>query len=126
MSGLFLYQVFCKFPIFTTTYFFMLHYTLFLLVLVFGAQHPTSTQKAKKVKTVGVFNMTETKSGYQINDYYVALTKEEVLQYNNQKVEVRGKLVVVPGLDPNEKIISQGSTSERKFIVDYKIKLLKK
>lgn len=100
-------------------------YPLYIFCVLVVLTGFSSLQKNKKVKTIGVFENSETKSGYQINNYFVELKKEEFEKYKGKKVEVTGTLLIVPGLDPNEKVISQGSTSDRKFIVKYKVKILK-
>jgi hypothetical protein len=71
----------------------------------------------KKVTTTGVFDTIASKSGYNINGYYVELIEADFKKYKGKRVIVTGKLLIIPGLDPNEKEISQGSESDRKFIV---------
>jgi hypothetical protein len=79
----------------------------------------------EKVITVGVIDTLETKSGYQINEYYISLTKKELQKYKGKVVRVKGKLLTVKGIDPNDPVIVQGSTGDRKFIVKPKITILK-
>lgn len=103
--------------------------TSILVLISFSAFTQTEqiqVQDSSKVKTVGYFDMNETKSGYEINNYYVELSEEQVEMYRDREVCVTGDLVVVEGIDPTAKIMVQGSTSDRYFIVDPKITVVKK
>jgi hypothetical protein len=86
----------------------------------------TSKKPMKKVTTIGVIDTDREKSGYRINEYYVELSDAQLKKYAGKKIQVSGKLLVVPGIDPNDPIIRQGSTSERYFIVEPVIKILSK
>lgn len=92
---------------------------IFLLVASFQAY------SQEKVKTIGYIDTLETKSGYQINGYYISLTKEQLNLYKGKRVMVTGKLLVVKGIDPNDPVIVQGSTGDRKFIIKPRIKTAK-
>ncbi len=82
-------------------------------------------QASKTVKTVGIFDMREAKSGYAINDYYVQLEPSQIKEFNGKKVKVTGKLLVVKAIDPNEKVRTQGSLKDRKFILNPQIRIIK-
>lgn len=102
---------------------------LLLLFLFAGISIPMNAQTIKKdtmtfVTTTGFIDLRETKSGYQINEYYIELSAEEVNKYAHKKVEVSGKLLIVEGIDPEAEIKTQGSTSDRYFIREPKIRIL--
>ena len=97
--------------------------SIFILVLI--AASLTAQTSMKKVKTTGVFDTASYKSGRMINDYYVEISDKDFEKYKGKKVEVSGKLLVISGIDPNDKVIVQGSTEERKFITTPKIRILK-
>lgn len=78
-------------------------------------------QLVTEVTTIGVFDTLETKSGYKINEYYVELTQQQLELIKGKKVSVTGQLIVVEGIDPNEKEIVQGSLQDRFFIIEPKI-----
>jgi hypothetical protein len=90
---------------------------LILICCITGLKaHAQAKDTMRIVTTTGIFDTAAYKSGYRINDYYVELNKEDVKKYKGKKVKVSGKLLVLPGLDPADKEIKQGSASERKFI----------
>lgn len=77
------------------------------------------------ITTVGVIDSNETKSGYRINEYYIELNRAQIDSYKGKKVSVTGILLIVPGLDKDEQIKSQGSLSDRKFITKPVITIIK-
>ena len=72
----------------------------------------------KTVSTVGIIDTNETKSGFRINEYYIELTPKQLDSLKGKKVEVKGKLLIVPGIDPNAKEMVQGSSDDRYFIIE--------
>jgi hypothetical protein len=74
--------------------------------------------------TTGIIDPRETKSGYQINEYYIELSAAEVKKYAGKKVEVTGTLLIVGAIDPDAIIKTQGATSDRYFIKEPKIKII--
>jgi hypothetical protein len=102
---------------------------VFLILLFLGFSLASIAQKSgkksmKKVTTVGVIDTTAEKSGYRINEYFVELTDQELKKYAGKKVKITGKLLVVPGIDPNNPVIVQGSTSDRQYIIEPEIRIL--
>jgi hypothetical protein len=95
---------------------------LFLSITLFSASQEKDSSKT--ISTTGIFDTMATKSGYSINGYYVELSEAEFKKYKGKKVKVTGKLLVVPGLDPNDPVIKQGSMDDRKFIVEPKIEII--
>jgi len=91
--------------------------------LSFAQSHTADT--LNMIKTSGVFNTLEYKSGYLINDYFVELTTSQFNEIKGKYVEITGKLLVIKGLDEFEKIKTQGSLNERKFIIKPEIKIIK-
>ena len=86
----------------------------------------TKVEDAPKiVSTTGIFDTNEAKSGYLINGYYVEMTHAEFKRYKGRKVRVSGKLAVVRGLKAEDMKHEQGSSEDRKFIIQYRIKILK-
>ncbi|MFL5728133.1 MAG: hypothetical protein ACJ75J_01485 [Cytophagaceae bacterium] len=78
----------------------------------------------KKVSTTGIIDTTAEKSGYRINEYFVELSTEQVKKYAGKKVKVSGKLLIVPGLDPKDPVIRQGSSDDRKYIAEPVISII--
>jgi hypothetical protein len=91
--------------------------------LLCGAQKMEDSVKI--VTTTGVFDSGEAKSGYIINGYYVEMNQTEFKKYKGKKVQVTGKLFVVHGLSKEEMKHEQGSSEDRKFIIQAKITVLK-
>ena len=99
---------------------------LFITTLSITAllQAQTVRDTMTTVTTTGIIDLRETKSGYQINEYFIELSAEEVNKYANKKVEVTGTLLVVEGIDPEAKIKTQGAYSDRYFIRDPRIRMV--
>jgi len=101
----------------------------FLILLFLGFSLASMAQKPgkksmKKVTTIGLIDTAAEKSGYRINEYFIELTDQELKKYAGKKVKITGKLLVVPGIDPNDPVIVQGSTYDRQYIVDPVIKVV--
>ncbi len=75
-------------------------------------------ENAKTVSTIGIIDTNETKSGFRINEYYIELSSKQLDSLKGKKVEVKGKLLIVEGIDPNAKEMVQGSLNDRYFIID--------
>ena len=103
----------------------IIFFLLLLTTKISFSQMKQNDTLPTNVKTIGLFDMREAKSGYRINNYYVDLTPIQVKKFKGKKVEVTGKLIIVKGLDPKEKEYTQGSKDEREFIKNPKIKILK-
>ena len=97
----------------------------FLSVSVLSHAQEKMEDAPKIVSTTGVFDTNAAKSGYLINGYYVEMKNAEFKKYKGRKVRVSGKLAIVNGLKAEEMKHEQGSSEERKFIIQYRIKILK-
>jgi hypothetical protein len=102
---------------------------IFLILLFLSFSLASIAQKQgkksmKKVSTTGIIDITPEKSGYRINEYFVELSDQEVKKYAGKKVRITGKLLVVPGINPNDPVIVQGSTYDRKYITKPVIEIL--
>ena len=104
------------------------YFSFMIIILLSKASFGQSTMgdSIKKISTIGVFDTASYKSGRRINDYYVEITDKQFNKYKGRIVEVSGKLLIVPGIDPNEKVIVQGSSDERKFITEPKIRMVRR
>ncbi len=101
--------------------------TIFILIIVLSFIQCKSIKSNKMPKTVtiiGIIDTVETKSGFQINDYFIQISEKELNPFKGKKVKITGELIVIEALDPNDKIIKQGSNSERKFIQNPKIEII--
>ena len=78
----------------------------------------------KSVSTVGIIDTNETKSGYRINEFYIELSKKQLDSLKGKKVEITGKLLIVPGIDSDSKEIEQGSLNDRYFITEPKFTII--
>jgi hypothetical protein len=97
----------------------------FLSLFLFGKAQEKMEDAPKVVSTIGVFDTNEAKSGYLINGYYVEMTNAEFKKYKGKKVRVSGKLAIAKGLSSEDMKHEQGSSEDRKFIIQYRIKILK-
>ena len=98
-------------------------------ILLWGVFQSASAQapvadKGQTVTTTGIFSPKETKSGYEINGYYVELSKEQADSLKGKKVSVTGRMIVVKGMSENQSPQVQGSHTDRKFIRDAKITIV--
>ena len=78
----------------------------------------------KEITTIGIIDTFETKSGFRINEYFIELTKTQLDSFKCKKVFVKGELLIVKGIDPNDKEIVQGSLGDRLFILKPKITIV--
>ncbi len=76
------------------------------------------------VSTTGIIDPRESKSGYQINQYFISLSEKQIKKYTGKTVEVKGKLMVVEGIDSTADLKTQGSENDRYFILEPKIKII--
>lgn len=72
----------------------------------------------KIISTTGIIDTNATKSGFKINEYYIELTEKQLDSLKGKRVSITGKLLVIPGIDPDSKEIEQGSLNDRYFIVE--------
>ena len=86
----------------------------------------TVKEKKQTVVTIGVLDTANYKSGRRINEYYLELSEKDFKKYKGKKIVVKGELMVISGVDPDNKEIVQGSAEERKFILHPKIKFCKR
>jgi hypothetical protein len=101
---------------------------IFICLFLFLSTGIFSQEKKKSrniVSTIGIFDTLETKSGYQINKYYVELTSDQVKEFKRKKVKVTGKLLIIKGIDLKDPVIVQGAVGDRYFILEPKIKVVK-
>ncbi len=101
--------------------------TIFILLIVISFMQCNSTKSnnmSKTVSTIGIIDTIETKSGFQINEYYIQISEKELNPFKGKKVKITGELIVIEALDPNDKVIKQGSNFERKFIQNPKIEII--
>ena len=98
---------------------------LFILaVCCFVSNSFSQSNKTKIISTVGILDTNETKSGYRINEYYIELTEKQLDSLKGKKIEVRGKLMIIKGIDPNAKEIVQGSPDDRYFILEPEFRII--
>lgn len=88
-----------------------------LLISQFAFAQAVKKETPKEVTTIGIIDTLETKSGFRINEYFIELSKNQLDSLKGKKLAVTGSLLVVKGIDPKEKEISQGSLGDRLFIV---------
>ena len=97
----------------------------FLTLSLFCTAQAKMEDAPKIVSTTGIFDTNEAKSGYLINGYYVEMTNSEFKKYKGRKIRVSGKLAIAKGLSSEDMKHEQGSSEDRKFIIQYRIKILK-
>ena len=93
--------------------------------LIFSSSYLfAQVEKVTMVSTIGIIDTNETKSGFRINEYYIELSKKSLDSLKGKRIEVSGKLLIVPGIDTNAKEIEQGSINDRYFIVDPEFRII--
>lgn len=95
-----------------------------LLISQFAFTQTVKKETPKEVTTIGIIDTLETKSGFRINEYFIELSKSQLDSLKGKKVAVTGSLLVVKGIDPKDKEISQGSLGDRLFIVKPKFTII--
>ncbi len=65
-----------------------------------------------------------TKDGIYIDDYVVNIEHDLILELDGKKVRIKGKYIVLLGLNPNDTIVKQGRDSSMKHILKPKIKII--
>jgi hypothetical protein len=88
-----------------------------LLMSQFSFAQTVKKETPKEVTTIGIIDTLETKSGFRINEYFIELSKSQLDSLKGKKVAVTGSLLIVKGINPKEKEISQGSLGDRLFII---------
>jgi hypothetical protein len=99
-------------------------FLLFAAVLQTTVAQTPKKDTLKEVTSIGIIDTNETKSGFRINEYYIELSRQQLDSFRGKRVAVTGKLLIVPALDPEEKVISQGALSDRLFITDPKFTIV--
>jgi len=61
------------------------------------------------------------KLGYRMSGYYIEISEEEYAHWFGKKIKIIGDLLIIPGIDLNNKIISQGASSDSLILTNVTI-----